>query len=82
MEGVLTPDEHEVIGTLVRRQQLPPPQERGRAPAPDIRTCVVWLARTAGFRPSRRRPLPGSEILWRAYSYVAGVAHFQQLARN
>ena len=82
VEEVLTPDEREVIGTLVRKQQLLPPQERGRAPPPDIRTWVVWLARTAGFRPSRRRPLPGNEILWRAYSHVALIAHFQQLARS
>ena len=32
MEEVLTPDEREVIGTLVNKQQLLPPQERGRAP--------------------------------------------------
>ena len=82
VEEVLTPDEREVIGTLVRKQQLLPPQERGRDPPPDIRTWVVWLARTAGFRPSRRRPLPGNEILWRAYSHVALIAHFQQLARS
>ena len=28
------------------------------------------------------RPLPGNEILWRAYSHVALIAHFQQLARS
>ena len=33
-EEVLTSDEREVIGTLVNKQQLLPPQERGRAPPP------------------------------------------------
>jgi len=28
---------------------------------------VVWLARTVGFPPSKRRPLPGEQIMWRAY---------------
>ena len=54
----------------------------GRAPPPDNRICVWCLARTAEFRPSRRRPLPGNEILWRANTYAAGVAHFQQLAHG
>ena len=82
VEEVPTPDQREVIGTLVNKQHLLPPQVRGQSPPPDIRTWVVWLARTAGFRPSRRRPLPGNEILWRACAHVAVIAHFQQLARS
>ena len=31
---------------------------------------------------TRRRPLPGNEILWRVYAHVALIAHFQQLARG
>ncbi len=27
---------------------------------------VLWLAMTSGFRPSKRRPLPGNAVLWRA----------------
>ncbi len=34
--------------------------------APDIRTYVVDLARYAGFRPSKRQPLPGTKKLWQA----------------
>ena len=82
VEDVLMSDEREVIETPVDKQQLLPPRERGRAPPSDIRTSVVWLARAAGFRPSRRRPLPGNEILWRAYAHVALIAHFQQLTRS
>ena len=44
------------------------PRERGQAPPPDIRSWVVWLGRMAGFRPSQRRPLPGNEVLWRAFA--------------
>ena len=39
--------------------------QRGRSPPGDIRNYAVRLARTVGFIPSKRRPLPGNEILWR-----------------
>ena len=63
---VLTEDERQVIGTIVRAERVLPPRERGRPFAPDIRSRVVLLARMAGWHPSKRRPLPGSEALWRA----------------
>jgi len=63
---VLTRDEMRVIWAQVKAKRLLPPQERGRPPPGDIRTWVVLLARTTGFRPSKRRPLPGNEVLWRA----------------
>ena len=41
---------------------------------PDIRTFVVDLARLAGFRPSKRQPLPGTEKIWPAWrSYKEGL---------
>ena len=41
---------------------------------PDIRTFVVDLARLAGFRPSKRQPLPGTEKIWQAWkSYKEGL---------
>ena len=46
-----------------------PPQE-----PPDIRTFVVDLARVAGFHPSKRQPLPGTEKIWQAWQrYKAGI---------
>ena len=64
---VLTKDELDVIETVVRAENLQPPQERGKPIGPEIRTWVILLARMAGWRPSKRRSLPGSEVLWRAY---------------
>ena len=40
-------------------------QPASRAP-PDIRTFVVDLGRLAGFRPSKRQPLPGTKKTWQA----------------
>ena len=45
---MLTKDEREVIGIIVRGERLLPPAERGRPHAPDIRSWVVLLARIAG----------------------------------
>ena len=51
---VLTDDERQVIGTVVRAERLLPPAERGKPFAPDIRSWVVLLARMAGWHPSKR----------------------------
>jgi len=64
---MLTQDERDLIEALVRRHRLLPPAERDCPPPKEIRTWVVWLARTVGFQPSKRRPLPGHQIIWRAY---------------
>ena len=65
--AVLTAPERYVIDTLSSQGRLLPPSQRGRPPPGDIRSYVVRLARTVGFIPSKRRPLPGNEILWRAW---------------
>ena len=60
-------DEREMIAAFVERRQLRPPGERGQPLGSDIRSWVVQLARMVGWRPSKRQPLPGNEVLWRAY---------------
>ena len=45
---VLTEDEGEVIGIVVRGERLLPPAERGRPYPADIQSWVVLLARIAG----------------------------------
>lgn len=82
VEQVLGALEREVIEHQVRRRGLLPPRERGRAPPRDIRSWVVWLARTTGFRPSRRRPLPGHQVLWRAYRRLSLLTHYLRLERG
>ncbi len=57
---VLTPLQIYIVDTVTESEQLLPPPG-------DIRSYVMRLARLAGFRPSKRRPLPGNEILWRAW---------------
>ena len=56
-----------MIGAFVERRQLRPPAERGKPFGTDIRSWVVLLARMVGWRPSKRQPYPGNEVLWRAY---------------
>ena len=42
-----------------------PPEE-----TPDIRTFVIDVARLAGFDPSKRQSLPGTQLLWKGYVYL------------
>ena len=78
---VLTEDERQVIGTVVRAEGLLPPAERGKPFPPDIRSWVVLLARMAGWRPSKRSPLPGNQVLWRACVQLRTMARLMQAAR-
>ena len=79
---MLTGDEWEVIGIVVRGERLLPPVERGRPFPPDIRNWVVLLARLAGWQPSTRRPLPGNEVLWRAHVQLQAMVRVTQAARD
>ena len=65
--------EHEINVLYIwlrHRRIIRAPPER----PPDIRTFVIDLARLAGFRPSKRQPLPGTEKIWQAWrSYKEGL---------
>jgi len=54
------------VRTLAVCERLLPPVERDREPPGDIRTWMVWLARSAGFRRSKRKPLREAKVLGRA----------------
>ncbi len=46
---------------------------RARAPPdrpPGIRAFVVDVARLAGFDPTKRQPLPGTQLLWKGYVHL------------
>ena len=53
----------------------------GRALRPDIRSWVLLMGRMAGWHPSKRRSLPGNEVLWRAYVQLQGMVRYRQAAR-
>ena len=78
---VLTADEREVIGLVVRAERLLPPGERDQPFQPDIRSWVIRLARMAGWHPSKRQPLPGNEVLWRACVQLQMMVRVIQAAR-
>ena len=78
---VLTDDERQVIGAVVRAERLLPPAERDKPFAPDIRSWVVLLARMAGWHPSKRSPLPGNQVLWRACVQLQTMVRVMQAAR-
>ena len=68
-EDLLTQDERAMIRGV---RQAPSTAADGRA-RQTVRnghkrhkSWVVLLARTVGWRPSKRRPYPGNEVLWRA----------------
>ena len=82
VEEVLTADERQVVGTVVQAEVLQPPAERGQPLPPDIRSWVLLLARMAGWRPTIRRPLPGNEVLWRAYVQLQGMVRYRQATRG
>ena len=79
---VLTEDERQVIGTVVRAERLLPPAERGKPFPPDIRSWVVLLARMAGWHPSKRSPLPGNQVMWRARAVADDGARNASRART
>ncbi len=74
-------DVREVIGIVLRGRRLLPLAERGRPFPPDIRNWVLLLARSAGWQPSIRRPLPRSEVLWRACVALQTLVRATQEAR-
>ena len=80
-DQVLTATEREVIARVVQAEGLLPPAERNRPPPPDIRSWVVMLARMTGWQPSRRRPLPGNEVLWRAYVQLQTMVRLLEAQR-
>ena len=78
---VLTEDERQVIGTVVRAERLLPPSERDKPFPPDIRSWVVLLARMAGWHPSKRSPLPGNQVMWRACVQLQTMVRVMRAAR-
>ena len=78
---VLTEDERQVIGTVVRAERLLPPAERDKPFPPDIRSWVVLLARMAGWHPSKRSPLPGNQVMWRACVQLQTMVRVMRAAR-
>ena len=81
-EDLLSGDEREMIGAFIERRQLRPPAERGKPFGTDIRSWVVLLARMVGWRPSKRQPLPGNEVLWRAYVRLQTMVLGRQTLRG
>ena len=67
---VLSEVEMEVIEDLVQYRRVLPPAQRERPPPEDIRGWVVRLARIVGFRPWKRQPLPGNQVLSKAWKIV------------
>ena len=78
VDEVLTWDEITVLWTTVQALGLWRPSARDRAPPRDIRTWVVWLAMTSGFRSWKRRPLPGDAVLWRACANLGRLVQYEQ----
>ncbi len=82
MEEVLPADELAVIEGVTEAERLRPPQERGQPVGPDIRSWVVLLARMRGWRPKKRRELPGNEVLWQAYRQLQTMVRDRQSLRE
>ena len=70
-----------MIGIVLGGERLLQAAERSRPFPPDIRSWEVLLARSAGWQPSIRRPLPSNEVLWRAYVQLQTVVRVTQAVR-
>ena len=71
----------EVIEDFVQFRCVLPPAQWERPPPEDIRGWVVRLAPIAGFRPWKRQPLPGNQVLGKAWKIAQiGVLHEQARA--
>lgn len=60
---VFTEDDVDVIEAVERSAQLQPTSRRGQPISLDVRGWVTLLVCMTGWRPSKRRPLPGNELL-------------------
>ncbi len=68
-EQFVTGEQIEVLYACLRRVRIRHPRGPPKG-ALDIRTFVIDAARFAGFRPSRRQPLPGAQKLWSGLRYL------------
>ena len=80
-EAVFTADEIDCIRTI-NRVHLLPAAERCAAPPRDVLGMVLALARVTGWHPTKRRPLPGNEVLWRASQRIQPMVDFWQSKRR
>ncbi len=71
-----------LIEAVAEAEGLRPPGERGQPPGADIRSWVVLLARLRGWRPKKRRELPGNEVLWKAYQQLQTMVRYRQTLRG
>ena len=78
---VFTADEIDCIWTI-NRARLLPPEQRHAPPPRDVLGMVLAMARVAGWQPTRRRPLPGNEVLWRATQRIQPMVDFRQSKRR
>ena len=79
---VFTSDELGVIAAVTEAERLRPVREQGQPPGEDIRSWVVLLARMRGWRPKKRRELPGNEVLWKAYQQLQTMVRYRQTQRG
>ena len=73
-----SPVEVEVLNELLNAEEILPPALREQAPPEDVRTTVVNLARVAGFVPSKRQPLPGDAIAWKAWQVIKPMVRWEE----
>ena len=55
------------IRAVSEEEGILPPSERGKEPPGSILWWVRQMAGLAGHHPSKRRPLPGHEVIWQAH---------------
>ena len=59
----------------------PPVEESGRRPTKDIRSAVIDIGRLVGFLPSKRRVLPGREVVWSGCNQLRTMSCAFELAK-
>ncbi len=80
--GAFTADEMRCIWLFNRTHMLRADAVRGDPPPADVRGMVLAMAHMAGWYPSKRRPLPGNEVLWRANRKLQPMVELLQALRQ
>ena len=67
-----------MLHKLLSAERILPPPLRNQPPPTDIQTTVVNLARVAGLRPTKRQPLPGDAIVWKAWQVIKPMVRWEE----
>ena len=67
-----------MLNELLNAERILPASLLDQRPPEDIQTTVLNLARVAGFRPTKRQPLPGAAVVWKAWQVTKPMVRWEE----